>query len=112
MKCGTCQKKSTPNKIHPSDVTRPSPALQPISGGNAPAMAPISVLQVDQRFAGVYQPRYDTMVSNVKSAANLFTAANKIKSAAMHINQPSTKAEPVGTLPDGIGRWAVRFICA
>src|SRR6185436_5548038 len=97
MKCGTCQKKSTPNRIQPSDDTRPSPAHQPMSGGNAPATAPISVLHVDQRLAGVYQPRYATIVSSVKSAASLSTLANRRKSAVMHINQPSTKAEPVGT---------------
>ena len=35
MKCGICQKKSTPNKIQPSVVTRLSPAAQPMSGGQA-----------------------------------------------------------------------------
>ena len=57
MKCGICQKNRMPNRIHPNAVTRPSPALQPINGGKAPAIAPISVLHVVIFFAGVYQPR-------------------------------------------------------
>ena len=53
MKWGICQKNMMPKRIQPSAETRPSAAAQPIRGGVAPAMAPISVLQRDQRFAGV-----------------------------------------------------------
>src|ERR1017187_3883800 len=56
MKCGICQKKRTPKRIHPRAETVPSAADHPISGGKAPAIAPISVLQRLERFAGVYQP--------------------------------------------------------
>src|SRR3954453_14705332 len=101
MKCGICQKKRIAKRIHPSVLTRPSPALHPMSGGNAPAIAPISVLHVDQRFAGVYQPRYEAIVSSVNRAARLLTLANRRKSAPMHMSQPSTKADPVGILPVG-----------
>ena len=57
MKCGICQKKRTPKRIQPRAETAPWAADQPISGGSAPAIAPISVLHRLQRFAGVYQPR-------------------------------------------------------
>src|SRR6185312_9122396 len=101
-----------PNRIQPSAVMRPSPAAQPISGGNAPASAPISVDHRDQRLAGVYQQRYEMIVSSVKSAARGLTFAKRRKSEAMHISMPSTKAEPSGTLPEGMGRSDVRFIRA
>ena len=53
MKWGICQKNMIPNKIHPRAPTRPVAALHPMSGGKAPATAPISVLQREMRFAGV-----------------------------------------------------------
>src|SRR5689334_18255662 len=112
MKCGICQKNKTPKRIQPSVEIRPSAAAQPISGGNAPAMAPISVLHKDVFFAGVYHPRYETIVSSVNSAARGVTREKSRNSDMMHIRQPSTKADPVVTLPAGIGRSAVRFMRA
>src|SRR3954467_8221334 len=101
MKCGICQKNKTPKRIQPSAETRPSAAAQPISGGNAPAIAPISVLQREVFFAGVYQPKYEMIVSKAKSAASGVTRANRRNSEARHISQPRTNAEPVATLPAG-----------
>src|SRR3954471_11624407 len=112
MKCGICQKNKIPNRIQPSAETPLSAADQPIKGGNAPAIAPISVLHVDQRLAGVYQPRYEMIVRSVNIAARGCAFAKSRKSEATHISAPSTKAEPVATLPVGIGRSAVRFIWA
>ena len=93
-------------------LTRPSPALQPMSGGKAPATAPISVLQTDQRLAGVYHARYETSVSSVNSAARRSTRPKSRNRATTHISAPRTNAEPVGTLPVGMGRSAVRAIRA
>ncbi len=42
-----------PKRIQPSAEIRPSAAAQPMSGGSAPATAPISVDHRDQRLAGV-----------------------------------------------------------
>ena len=51
------------------------------------------------------------MVNSVNIAASLSTRANSRNKDAMHMIQPSTNAEPGATLPDGIGRSAVRRIC-
>src|SRR5580704_11173718 len=112
MKWGICQKKRTPKRIQPSAETPPSAADQPISGGNAPAIAPISVLHRLERFAGVYHPRYAAIVRSVKSAASLPTSAKVSMREAMHMSHPRTKADPPGILPVGIGLSAVRRIRA
>ena len=52
MKWGICQKKRMPKRIQPRAETVPWAADQPLKGGSAPAMAPISVLQRLERFAG------------------------------------------------------------
>ena len=52
------------------------------------------------------------IVSRVKNAASPLTFTKISPSAAAHISAPRTKAEPVGTLPVGMGRSAVRRIWA
>src|ERR1700691_4706589 len=99
MKWGICQKKRTAKRIQPRAETEPSAGDPPISGGNAPAIAPISVLQRLDLFAGVYQPRYAATVRSVKSAASFPTSAKISIRAAMHMSQPRTKAEPPAIFP-------------
>ena len=53
MKCGICQKNRMAKRIHPRLETEPSAPDQPMSGGKAPATAPISVLHRLDFLAGV-----------------------------------------------------------
>ena len=53
MKCGTCQKNRIANSVHPIGSTSPRTAAQPISGGNAPGIAPMIVFHSDLRLSGV-----------------------------------------------------------
>ena len=53
MKCGSCQKKRTPNAIQPPRPSAPVAAVHPMSGGIAPGIAPIAVQIVETRLSGV-----------------------------------------------------------
>ena len=52
------------------------------------------------------------MVRSVKRQAGRLTFAKRRNNEAMHIKAPTTNAEPEAILPEGIGRSAVRCICA
>ena len=54
MKCGSCQRKRIANAIQPPNESSFVAAVQPISGGTAPGIAPMSVQIVDTRLSGVY----------------------------------------------------------
>jgi hypothetical protein len=42
MKCGSCHRKRMPKTIHPPTASSFVAAVQPISGGTAPGIAPMT----------------------------------------------------------------------
>ena len=52
-KCGICQKNRIANSTSPGASRRPVAAVQPMSGGIAPGIAPTNSAAGDWRFIGV-----------------------------------------------------------
>mmetsp|Transcript_6074 Transcript_6074/g.9343 ORF Transcript_6074/g.9343 Transcript_6074/m.9343 type:complete len:94 (-) Transcript_6074:507-788(-) len=74
MKCGICQEKRMPARIHPSgDEIFPVAPAQPIRGGMAPTTAPTHVFATDRNFIGVYEHVYRTCDEAASKAASGFT---------------------------------------
>ena len=52
-KCGNCQKDRIANSAQPSPLNSPRAAVQPINGGSAPGIAPMTVFSHVTRLSGV-----------------------------------------------------------
>ena len=53
MKCGICQRNTIAKSVAPPSAMLPCDAVQPMSGGSAPGIAPTSVASGERRFIGV-----------------------------------------------------------